>query len=157
MMEYKLNIGDVITSSRKAVYTCLGLGSCIGLFIQDRMTGLSGGAHIFLPDADKESPGCTKFYSVTSAIQEIRRQLSHQGSTLEGLRAKVTGGANVLMGISSGTGARNAESVLKELARHRIYVATVDVGGNHSRTARFESDTGLLTVKIPQTNQYRIY
>lgn len=157
MIEYRLNIGDVITSSRMVAYTCLGLGSCIGLFIQDRLAGLSGGAHILLPDAEKESPGGTKFYSVTSAIQEIRRQLSSQGSTLEGLRAKVTGGANVLTGMSQGTGARNAESVLKQLAMHRIYVATVDVGGPHSRTARFESHTGLLTVKFPQTNQCRIY
>jgi chemotaxis protein CheD len=156
MMEYTLNIGDVVTSSRKAIYTCLGLGSCIGLFVQDRSAGLSGGAHIFLPGTEQESSGCTKFYNVHSAIQEIRRQLKQQGSTLEALRAKVTGGANVI-NFNFGTGARNAESVLKALVEHRIYIATVDVGGVHSRTARFESETGLLTVKIPQTNQYRIY
>lgn len=156
MIEHRLNIGDVVTSSRSAVYTCLGLGSCIGLFIQDRITGLSGGAHIFLPDAENMFPGCTKFYSVTSAIQEICRQFRLQGSTLEGLRAKITGGANVLS-INLGTGARNIESVLRELAIHRIYVATTDVGGVYGRTVRFESESGLMTVKIPQTNQYRIY
>ena len=156
MIEHRLNIGDVITSSRKAIYTCLGLGSCIGLFIQDRVAGLTAGAHIFLPGSETVSSGCPKFYSVTSAVQEIRRQLSLQGSTLEGLRAKITGGANVL-NVSSGTGARNIESVLQELAVHRIYVATADVGGVHSRTARFESESGLMTVKILQTNQYCIY
>lgn len=156
MIEHRLNIGDVITSSRKTVYTCLGLGSCIGLFVQDRMTGLSGGAHIFLPGSEKMSSACTRFYSVTSALQEILRQLKLKGSTLNGLRAKVAGGSNVLA-LNSGTGARNVKSVLAELAAHRIYVATADVGGTYSRIARFESETGLLTVRIPETNQYRIY
>lgn len=157
MIEHKLNIGDVMTSSRKAIYTCLGLGSCVGLFIQDRVAGLSAGAHIFLPGSEKVSSGCAKFYSVQSAIQEIRRQFRVRGSTLEGLRAKITGGANVLNSVNLGTGARNIESVLNELAMHRIYVATADVGGVYSRTVRFESESGLMTVRILQTNQYRIY
>jgi len=156
MTEHRLNIGDVVTSSRKAIYTCFGLGSCIGLFIQDRHAGLSGGAHIFLPGAEKMPSAGARFYSVTSALQEILRQLKLKGSTLEGLRAKVTGGANVLA-VNRGTGARNTESVLAELVAHRIYVATADVGGIYSRTARFESETGLLTVRIPETNQYCIY
>src|SRR6478609_4263347 len=42
MIQYKLNIGDVVISDSPATYTCFGLGSCIGLFIQDRLTGLSG-------------------------------------------------------------------------------------------------------------------
>lgn len=156
MIEYKLNIGDVVTSSCKAIYTCLGLGSCIGLFVQDRLTGLTGGAHIFLPGQSTANIGGSKFYSVASAVQEMLRQFKAQGSTLEALRAKVTGGANVLS-INAGTGARNAESVLKELVARRIFIATVDIGGVYSRTARFESDTGRLTVKISGIDQYRIY
>jgi len=156
MIEHRLNIGDVVTSSRKVAYTCLGLGSCIGLFIQDRLTRLSGGAHIFLPGTDKISFESVKFYSVTAAIHEMCRQLRAKGSTLEALRAKVTGGANVLR-VHSDTGERNIESVLRELTMNRIYVAGTDVGGVYSRTVRFESESGLMTVKIPETNQYRIY
>ena len=105
MINFNLSIGDVAISSQKANYTCFGLGSCIGLFIQDRVQRLSAGAHIFLPESE-------------NAIDEIIIQLKHEGSTLQTLRAKVTGGANVVK-VNSQTGERNAESVLRYLTENK--------------------------------------
>jgi chemotaxis protein CheD len=156
MINFNLSIGDVAISSQKANYTCFGLGSCIGLFIQDRVQRLSAGAHIFLPESENGPTGHAKFYSVKNAIDEILIQLKRGGSTLQTLRAKVTGGANVVR-LNSQTGERNAESVLRYLTENKIYIAAVDVGGTYCRTARFESETGLLTVKTPQINEYKIY
>ncbi|HEY8938391.1 MAG TPA: chemotaxis protein CheD [Cyclobacteriaceae bacterium] len=156
MINFNLSIGDVAMSSKKASYTCFGLGSCIGLFIQDRVEQLSAGAHIFLPEDEKGLQENDKFYNAKHAIDEILNQLKSAGSTLQTLRAKVTGGANVA-GLNSQTGERNAESVLRYLIENKIYVAAVDVGGTHSRTARFESETGLLTVKTSQNNNYKTY
>lgn len=155
MMEYKLNIGDVVTSSEKATYTCYGLGSCIGLFIQDRVIGISGGAHILLPGNEEGVGHTNKFYNVSLALREILDQFKIRGSNLTTLRAKVTGGANVL-GVYSQVGKKNAESVLQQLVEKQIYVAAVDVGGNFSRTAVFRSDSGNLTVRIPETNESKI-
>lgn len=155
MIEYKLNIGDVATSSGKANYTCFGLGSCIGLFLQDRVTGFSGGAHILLPDWEKSTYTDAKFYNVTSALNEILEQFKINGISVTSLRAKVTGGANVI-GINSRTGERNAESIVKHLTQRKIYIAALDVGGNHFRTARFEGETGKLTVRT-QINEYKIF
>lgn len=156
MINFNLSIGDVAVSSKKASYTCFGLGSCIGLFIQDRVERLSAGAHIFLPESEKGILSDSKFYNVKNAINEILAQLKHGGSTLQTLRAKVTGGANVV-GLNSQTGERNAESVLRCLTENRIYVAALDIGGTYCRTARFESETGLLIVKTPQIKEYKIY
>src|SRR4051812_37190267 len=114
MTEYHLNIGDVVTSSRNVSYACLGLGSCIGLFIQDRITGISGGAHIFLPENEEGPFEISKFYNVSSALEEILNQFKLKGSDLTALRAKVVGGANVLGG-DSPTGDRNAKSVVNQL------------------------------------------
>lgn len=150
-MNYTLSIGDVATSGNRTKYTCLGLGSCIGLFIQDRLTGLTGGAHIFLPDADHSANHISKFCSAPHAIQEILQQLKSKGSTLEALRAKVTGGANV-MGSEVNMGERNARSVLTHLVNHRIYIAAADLGGVYSRSAIFCGITGSLTIRTPQLN-----
>jgi chemotaxis protein CheD len=156
MMQYKLNIGDVVSSSLEATYTCFGLGSCIGLFLQDRITGLAGGAHILLPEKEK-GPTCkNKFYNVEGALNELLYQFREKGSNLTSLRAKVTGGASVIS-VNTQTGFLNAESVARSLVNRKIYIAAIDVGGYFCRTARFESETGLLTVKIPLTNEYKTY
>jgi chemotaxis protein CheD len=157
MIEYTLNIGDVAISSSPASYTCLGLGSCIGLFIQDRNSTLSAAAHIFLPDSNQHVPTeRNKFYTVSAALKEILERFKLQGSTLTSLRAKITGGANVI-NVNVKTGARNAEAVISHLVSNKIYIAATDIGGNFCRTAKFQSSTGQLTVRVPQTNEYKIY
>ncbi|PZR31621.1 MAG: hypothetical protein DI538_20695 [Azospira oryzae] len=156
MIEYKLNIGDVAISEEPASYTCFGLGSCVGLFVQDRITGLSGGAHIFLPDSEGTGMDQKKFYNVTSALEELLTQFQLRGNQLDSLRAKVTGGADIVR-LHYQTGKRNVESVVSHLTARKIFIAAMDVGGGFCRTAKFESKTGKLTVKIPVTNEYKIY
>jgi chemotaxis protein CheD len=149
-----LNIGDVKTFDSPVVLTCFGLGSCIGLFVQDRTTGLSGGAHILLPTGvrDNEENG----YVAKHAVDKLLIQFQHRGSGLATLRAKITGGANVL-NTSINIGAQNIKSLMKELIQRNIYIAASDVGGVESRTARFESQSGKLYVKTLSNSKYRIY
>lgn len=156
MIQYKLNIGDVVISDAPATYTCFGLGSCIGLFIQDRLTGLSGGAHIFLPASDTHSIEQDKFYAADAAIQNILDRFKERGSNLNALRAKVVGGANVLGG-NLQTGPQNTASVLQRLVASKIFIAAQDVGGTITRTVHFKTDTGELIVKVPTTNELKIY
>ena len=156
MIEYKLNIGDVAVSATKASYSCLGLGSCIGLFIQDRDKGLSGGAHIFLPDSEGEYVHKNKFYNVTAALNELLTQFKLLGSDLLSVRAKVVGGSNVI-NVSIPVGQRNAESVVSHLIARKIFIAALDVGGIFCRTVKFQSDTGQLSVWTPQINERKIY
>jgi len=157
MIEHTLHIGDVVTSAGSVFYSCFGLGSCIGLFIHDRTSTLSAGAHILLPENEAgPTNDQSKYYNVTKAIEQILVQLKARGSSLESLRAKITGGANVLR-VNTFTGSRNIESVTRQLTANKIYIAARDVGGVYSRTARFESATGLLTVRMPELNAYKIF
>ncbi|SHH93836.1 chemotaxis protein CheD [Chryseolinea serpens] len=156
MIEYTLAIGDVAISPGPANYTCFGLGSCIGLFIQDRTTGLSGGAHILLPENDKGPNDCAKFYNVSTALEEMLNRFKKCGNSLTSLRAKVVGGANVI-GVNTRAGLRNSESVVSRLIANKIFIAALDVGGNWCRTAKFCGSTGELKVRIPGNGQCRIY
>lgn len=156
MKEYYLNIGDVATSSNHATYSCLGLGSCIGLFLQDRTTGVTGGAHIFLPLRKDDVVTDAKFYNAENALEELLKQFKRRGANLNTLRAKATGGASVLGG-NIQTGLHNAESVMNSLIQNRIFIAAFDVGGSYGRSAKFESESGQLVVRIPQTKECKIY
>lgn len=155
MIEYTLNIGDVVATPRNARFVCYGLGSCIGLFVQDRIAKICGGAHILLPD-DEAGPDKRKFYSVSSAMKELLSQFKSQGSNLQTLRAKITGGANVVR-MNTDTGLKNAESVIGYLNLNRIFIAAVDVGGFDCRTAKFESNSGRLYVRKSGINENAVY
>lgn len=143
MKIYTLNIGEVVTNAGEAQYQCFGLGSCIGLFLNDRLTGITGGAHIFLPDNER-GPDTLGWYSVEMALGEMMRRFRDHGSSLAALSAKLAGGANTL-GVD-GVGKRNAESVLEQLRKRQVFVAASDVGGTQSRTVQYETKTGNLTI-----------
>lgn len=150
-----LNIGDVFASAEPVEYICYGLGSCIGLFIQDRVTGLSGGAHILVPEVSTVEGAAGKFLDPLSAINELLSRFRMMGSCLGFLRAKVAGGANVI-NVNTQTGERNADVVVTTLINNRIFIAAADTGGTSSRSVRFSSDSGKMLVRIPERNEVKI-
>lgn len=144
-----LNIGDAHAVEGAATFTCFGLGSCIGLFLQDRTLGLAGGAHIMLPEDHTSSHPCAgKFYNVTEAIDYLLKQFSRRGSSLKSIRAKITGGANIIQTMYN-IGALNVESTRNHLTRRGVYIAASDVGGFESRTVNFNANTGDLNIVNP--------
>ncbi len=158
MKEYILSIGDVRTvDGRMATFTCFGLGSCIGLFMEDRVAGIYGGAHIFLPDDKRPMNGDDgKYYSVVQAVDALLEQFARKGSSLQSLRAKITGGANVIVNATYGIGKRNAQSTMNYLTVRGVYIASTDVGGRESRTARFHTATGNVNINNPGKTGTRV-
>lgn len=156
-MHYKLSIGDLLVSqNRQVTFTCLGLGSCIGLFLQDRTLGLSGGAHILLPSYSISPESIGKYYTVDSSLEQLLVQFKSRGSTALNLRAKITGGAN-LFSTTLQTGMKNANDTIAQLVKNCIFIAATDVGGQLSRTAYFDCYTGIMTVRNPETNEIKTY
>jgi chemotaxis protein CheD len=156
MRTYVLNIGEVKTDVEPSIFTCFGLGSCIGLFVQDRVVGISGGAHILLPEREKANAKDRRCYNVKDALDQLFEQFLRSGSTLDSLRAKFVGGANIITA-SGNMGERNIRSVIDHLVLHKIFIAALDVGGHSSRTAHFDSSTSELRVRTSDSNQYRIF
>ncbi len=147
-----LNINEVEVSEKPVEYICHGLGSCIGLFVTDRLKGLSGGAHIQLPSSPNNSG---EHLGASYLINKLLNDFSAQGSDLNYLRAKVTGGARVYNG-SLNIGEQNVQVVLQQLIDRRIFIAAKDVGGRISRTARFNSITGELQISTSELKTYCI-
>jgi chemotaxis protein CheD len=156
MIEVKLNIGELYVSSNPTVFTCIGLGSCIGLFLQDRKEHIAGGAHIFLPDMKTDMSIQETWSTVEGAFKELLVQFQNRGSSLKFLRAKLVGGARVISE-NGEIGKRNSEAILKLLLKHHVYIAAMDVGGRTARTASFYSGTGELRVKKMNSKEVLIF
>jgi chemotaxis protein CheD len=145
-----LTINQTDVTEEAVIYTCFGIGSCIALFLNDRMTGLAGGAHIPLAHE-----GTGAFLSVTALLDELMSKFQSKGSDLNVLRAKLAGGAQVFESTMS-IGAQNIKAIRQELVERKIFVAAEDVGGRLPRTARFNTRTGDLVVISPDRSRLTI-
>lgn len=151
MRKRVLNINEMDVTSSPIVYTCYGLGSCIGLFVSDRVKKLTAGAHIPFPFSDNAE----ELHGANRMIDDLMHLMEVQGSDLRCLRAKLTGGAQVYPGTNN-IGRQNIEAVLQMLTDRKVYVASSDVGGQISRTARFNSETGDLYISTSEQKTYCI-
>ena len=145
-----LNINQTDVTEDAVLYTCFGLGSCIALFVNDRMTGLAGGAHI---PVSKESHGHLRCSE--ELIEELLAKFRSKGSSLTYLRAKIVGGAQVLDS-SIHIGKDNIEVIRRELVDKGIFIAAEHLGGSLPRTARFNTRTGDLVISSGELTRVTI-
>ncbi|MDH5599291.1 MAG: chemotaxis protein CheD, partial [Cyclobacteriaceae bacterium] len=131
---------------------CYGLGSCIGLFLYDRLNKISGGAHIMLSNSNNKN--LSETYFAKGAIEELLKRMKALGSDLALLRAKIIGGAEVVDIKTMHIGKNNIEEVRNSLIQNKIYIAASDVGGNISRTGKFYTDSGKLMVSTSESKVY---
>jgi chemotaxis protein CheD len=153
--EYVLQMGDIKVSSGADVLTCFGLGSCIGLFLHDRIHKIGGGAHIMLPHYHARTALQTKALYAEHALAELLHRMSEAGADIEKLRAKLVGGAHVVDAKLMDMGLQNIQYIQSALRQHKIYIAATDLGGHMSRTARFNIATGMVGI-TSQTNTYTL-
>lgn len=146
-----LQINDLYVTRQPVLYTCFGLGSCIALFIADRVNGITGGVHIPLPDTI--GPG--EFLSAARLIEALLNNFKKMGSNLNFLRAKMAGGAQVYDSLIN-LGQQNIDSVVAHLTGRRIFLAAADVGGRLARTVHFNSVRGTLTIFTSEQKSYTI-
>ena len=112
------------------------LGSCVGVCIYDRSTGLGSLAHVVLSDSRGERGTPGKF--ADTAVEEMRRQLVGGSANPLTMTAKIAGGATMFGKKSSrDVGAANVEAVKAELEKHKIRLTAEHVGGERGRIIRF--------------------
>ncbi len=150
MLEHALNLGDFIVTKDMASIACYGLGSCVGLFLYDRINKISAGAHVVLAD-DLEKHTT---YNAKTAFEKLIEEIEKIGGNKNALRAKIVGGAN-LFNSGFNTGQKNVDTLIKLIRDNKIYMAGQDVGGSKSRTARFNTINGDLLV-TSQNKKYEI-
>ena len=150
MLEHALNLGEFVVTKDIANIACYGLGSCVGLFIYDRVNKISGAVHVVLSDdLEKDTT-----YNAKTAFEKLIEEIEKIGGDRNALRAKFVGAANLF---SSGfrTGERNVETLKKLIHNHKIFLADQVVGGTKSRTVRLNTLNGKLLVSS-QNSKYAI-
>jgi chemotaxis protein CheD len=142
-----VRMGEIAVSSRGGdELTALGLGSCIGLALVDRDSGVAGLAHVVLPDSrgDSQTPG--KYADL--AVPELISQLRRAGAAPHRLEAVLAGGARMFeLGGELDIGARNEAAVRAALSQARIGITATATGGNRGRTLRVFAVEGTVSVR----------
>jgi len=138
-METVVHMGEAYVSTTAGdTLACIGLGSCIGLTLIDRVRGIVGLAHVMLPAATQPDPPLPHKYAdlaVPSLIELVRAT----GARRTRLEAVLVGGAaNFQFGGGSGQeiGQRNIAAVTRLVEAARIPVRAAQTGGNKGRTLR---------------------
>jgi chemotaxis protein CheD len=133
-------------------FSCLGLGSCIGLCMLDPVTNVGGMVHVMLPETfpDRTADKLGKF--ANTAVPELMDQLVAAGAKKERLVCAIAGGAQVFKFGTEGTnrleiGRRNAEAVLTHLKSRGLSPRAQEVGGSLGRTMTLVIETGVVSVR----------
>lgn len=151
--QYLVGMADIHSTKGPAVYTCLGLGSCIGLAFLDPHSDVSGMIHIMLPEKFPNRPVDKPGKYADTGIEELMAQLDKLGARKGALRLAYAGGAQVFK-FGAGNpdsklevGARNAKAVKEILSNLGLRPLAVDVGGSVGRTVTFCTTTGEFKVR----------
>lgn len=138
VLEYKVGIAEhkICTPPNKLI--TLGLGSCVGVVLLDRVSGKGGMIHVMLPDSTQFSkvPNPSKF--ADTGIPILLDELLKKGIKKYNLSAKLAGGAQMFktQGRSSllQIGKRNIEKCHEVLKQLGIKITGEDTGGSVGRT-----------------------
>lgn len=141
-----IRMGEIEVSRRAGdELVARGLGSCIGLAIIDRLSGVAGMAHIVLPESSAADCQPGKFADL--AVPELTSQMQRAGAVLRRLEAVIAGGARMFEIGEMDIGARNTAAVRAGLARVGVAIRAADTGGIRGRTMRLTIGEFVVTVK----------
>jgi len=141
-----VRMGEIEVSKRTGEeLVARGLGSCIGLALIDRLSGVAGMAHIVLPESSGADTEPGKFADL--AVPALIAQMLKAGAVTRRLEAVLAGGARMFELGEMDIGARNAAAVKAGLSRAGLRVRAAETGGNRGRTMRLTVGDFEITVK----------
>lgn len=148
----KVGMADLNICCKPDAITTIGLGSCVGIVLYDKTTGMCGLAHAMLPSSKLISNNSNIAKFADSGIDELIRLLQEKGVNKRNLTAKIAGGAQMFNLTSAksdalSVGERNVIAAKEKLAYEGIRLLAEDTGMNYGRTIEFYPETGQLLVK----------
>lgn len=147
-----VGISDYKMAKDPKVIVTYALGSCVGICLYDKQTGLGGLAHIMLPESSMfSSSEMNRMKFADTAVVDLVKSLERQGADRRKLIAKIAGGAKMFEtqqgSISGNIGERNVISVKNVLHSLRIPLIAEDTGLNYGRTVYFDLCSGTMKVQ----------
>jgi chemotaxis protein CheD len=147
----RVGISEFRVARAPTVLTTYGLGSCLGVILDDRPKCLGGMAHTLLPTPRPGVQEVRLAKFVDAAIRLMVDELVSQGASRGGLTARLVGGANMFEPLyapsEDSIGARNVRMARATLLALEIPLLAEDVGGSHGRTVEFDLTTGQVLVR----------
>ena len=152
LQEIKVGIADMnVTVSPNKLIT-VGLGSCVGIALYDKMSGVGGLAHIMLPDSSQFSNVTNSAKFADLAIPILIKKIEGIGGRQRNLKAKIAGGASMFnfsdKAMVMDIGNRNGIAVRDALKKYSIPLIAEEIGGNKGRTMIFDTASGIVQIRI---------
>lgn len=146
-----VGMADLKACKSPGVLTTLGLGSCIGIAIYDKVAKVAGLAHIMLPDSKAIHNNANKAKFADTAIVELIKDMEKLGAKKINMKAKIAGGAQMFAFNATNenlrVGDRNAEATKKVLQSCGIPLIASETGANFGRTVELYAETGKFLIK----------
>jgi chemotaxis protein CheD len=136
---------------------CLGLGSCVAVFLYDPELKLGGVVHVLLPKAPQNHEVEEK--NADTGIRKLVNQLLARGAKKERLKAKLVGGAQMFPNLNlqiTDIGAENCREVKRVLRELGIRVVSEDTQGNRGRSVVYNMADGKALVSTAFAPQHAI-
>lgn len=150
--EIKVGIADLNTVSYPDKIMTIGLGSCVGIAIFDKIKLIGGLSHIMLPDSTQFKDVKNPYKFADLAIPILVEKMEKLGCHKRNMTVKIAGGASMFnfsdKSMISDIGKRNGEAVAKTLKELQLQVLASHLGGNKGRTMVLDSKTGKVIIKI---------
>ncbi len=131
--------------------TTLGLGSCVGVVLYDKVSKIGGMVHVVLPDSKSSTGPINKAKFADTGIVELYNKMLRTGANKSTMIAKLAGGAhmfgNIMQNDALKVGDRNAFNSKMAVLKLRIPIVAEDLGGSYGRTIELNTEDGKLTVK----------
>ncbi|OVE82736.1 hypothetical protein BVY03_00230 [bacterium K02(2017)] len=125
------------------------LGSCIGIVLFDKKTGLYGMSHIMLPEAHEKEPKVPGKYADT-ALPALINMMQVDLDNAHQLVAKIAGGASmfgdVVVTSNLNIGENNIKKVKELLKELKIEIVNEDLGGEKGRQLIIDTETDKIFV-----------
>ncbi len=138
----------------------LGLGSCIGVVLYDRVGKWCGMAHCMLPDSTLINMNDNRDKFVDTCLDDMYKALLRNGVRQGNLVSKIAGGARMFaydsINENLNIGARNILAAKKFLSEHHIPIIAEHTGETYGRTIEFFPETGTLMIKAVGIGMFTI-
>lgn len=151
MKVIKVGMADLAVSKSPCIITTLGLGSCVGVVLYDKVNKIGGLAHIMLPSSQNIKNNSNKAKFANTAIEILIDKMIKLGANKNNLIAKLAGGSQMFKFTTQNEmlriGERNIAAAKEKLKEYGIPIVAEDTGGNYGRTIELNCEDGSLLVK----------